>query len=73
VDGADDEVVPRGAIQVEGDTLEPQRLGDRARDLRQHGIEAAVGPHEARDVQQALDALEGDELIGLRSVVAHLP
>ena len=72
VDGADDEVVPRRPVEVEGHALEAERLGDRAGDLGQHGVEAAVGAHETGDVEQALHALQGDQLVDLCPVGAHL-
>ena len=71
VDGADDEVVPRRAVEVEGHALEAQRLGDRAGDLGQHGVEAPVGAHETGDVEQSLHALQGDQLVDLCPVRAH--
>ena len=61
VDGADDDVVPRRAVQVDDDGVEAERLGDDVADRLQRARQVVGALDEARVVEQADEAGERGE------------
>ena len=58
VDGRDDEVVPLAAVEVDDDSSEGERVGDRARDRPEELRQLLAGAHEARHFEQPAEPRE---------------